>query len=173
MIRATKRKALAAAIAATVLASPLALAQRGADLGDVQITREMQAQRAVERPVAEMDPLAAPPILTRGNVRYMSGGVAVGERNAMQRAARDFPLRLSFSEARHGQYLASVDVSIADRGGREVISVDDAGPWLYVDLPPGSYTVRATFDGRTQTRQVRIGENAPGVAAMQWRSDRG
>jgi hypothetical protein len=176
MTQATKQMTLAAAVTAALVASPPALAQRSADRpADGKITREMQAQRAVERPVSEMDPLAAPPIMTSGGVRYMTGGVAVGERDAMQRAARDFNLRLAFTEARQGNYVAFVDVSVTDRNGREVLSIDDAGPWLYADLPPGSYTVRATYDGRTETRKVRIGASSPGVTSMQWRSnvDRG
>ena len=36
-----------------------------------------------------------------------------------------------------------------------VLGVDRAGPMLLVKLPPGSYTVDATYDGKTERRTVQ------------------
>lgn len=121
-----------------------------------------------DRPMSQRDPLAAPGIQEHDGVRYMTGGVGLGEREAMQRAASRFPLQMSFAERRNGQYLADVSVEVRDARGREVLDVPNAGPLLYVDLPPGSYRVSATFDGRTHTRNVRVGNGAGGMEHLTW-----
>jgi hypothetical protein len=134
------------------------------------------AQRDVERhtpaaTLAPANPLAVPPVQTSNGVRYMNGGVGVGERDAMRGAGRDFGLHLSFSEATSGHYVAGVDLSIADAHGGTVFTLPNAGPWVYVDLPPGSYRVTADYQGRTQTQRVSVGDGGPAATAyLRWQA---
>ena len=60
---------------------------------------------------------------------------------------KDYSVRLEFAGGEQ-QYLADLDVSIADSKGEELAAVRCGGPWLLVNLGPGKYRVRATFEHR-------------------------
>jgi hypothetical protein len=74
---------------------------------------------------------------------YMSGGIGVEERNQMRQAAKEYNLGLSFAGKSRG-YLTDVGVVITDDKGKQILSAANTGPWFYVQLPPGKYTVKAT-----------------------------
>ncbi|MBI3992176.1 MAG: hypothetical protein HY342_02795 [Candidatus Lambdaproteobacteria bacterium] len=54
----------------------------------------------------------------------------------------EFPLKLVFA-VQSGAYLAAIDVTITDAGGKQVLQTKSLGPWLFVDLPAGTYKVQA------------------------------
>ena len=60
---------------------------------------------------------------------------------------RDYSVRLEFAGGER-QYLADLDVSLATARGDEILAVRCGGPWLLVELEPGSYKVRAVFEHR-------------------------
>lgn len=76
----------------------------------------------------------------------------------MREAAPDYGLNLIFATAR-GDYLANVRVTVKDRSGQEVFSTLTDGPMLLAALPPGSYTVQASANGKTVTREVSVPKN--------------
>ncbi len=44
-----------------------------------------------------------------------------------------------------------------------------AGPWLFVDLPAGTYTITASKDGHTQVREgVSVRAGAVRMVYFQW-----
>jgi len=88
--------------------------------------------------------------------KVVSGGVGIGARDSLQRQADNYELKLVFAKTPSGDYLAQVPVTITDRRGSTVIDAVSDGPWMYVDLPSGNYTVKAQFDGRTETRNVTV-----------------
>ena len=88
-------------------------------------------------------------------IRYLSGGVGQAEVAAMREAAPDYDLGLVFA-TREGNYLANVRVTVSDRRGREILTTVTDGPMVLVDLPPGSYRVEASANGRTVTRDVSV-----------------
>lgn len=95
------------------------------------------------------------PASTPEGVRYLSGGVGVPEREQLSRLGRGYPLKLIFAD-RTGHYLCEVRVRVV-QDGRKVAEVPSAGPWLYLQLPPGRYTIHAVFRGRRRTiRSVRL-----------------
>ena len=69
-----------------------------------------------------------------GEVRYLCGGVAQAEQEAMRAAERDHDLLLTFATAT-GQYLADVLVDISDDRGGPLLSARCDGPMMLVDLP--------------------------------------
>ena len=75
-----------------------------------------------------------------------------------QRAmAESVPHTLKLVYARpDGHYLGDVQTRIS-AGGDEVVNVRCPGPWVLVDLAPGTYEVSATFEGQTKTRRVTVG----------------
>jgi len=66
------------------------------------------------------------------------------EKKAMERAAASYNLRLSFAR-RSGIFSSPVALLIANNDGRRVESIAVRAPWLYIQLPTGSYTILARF----------------------------
>jgi hypothetical protein len=93
-------------------------------------------------------------VITRGTTLqgfpYLSGGVSSNEREIMEPLGKDYNLRITFAE-RGGSYLADVSLIITGNKGDEIVAVTANGPWFFIQLPPGRYTVKATFDGQTRS----------------------
>jgi hypothetical protein len=87
---------------------------------------------------------------------YVNGGIGKDEEAAMRRVAKEFPLRMTFSERKDGEFIADVPVVIADARGNPVFELSKAGPMLYVMLPNGKYKVSARFKGLTESQQVTL-----------------
>ncbi|ALX34803.1 hypothetical protein PATSB16_30490 [Pandoraea thiooxydans] len=132
-------------IAAT-LAVSLALA--GAAAAQAPLPGELSPQRA-------------------GSVAYLSGGVGEDEVQAMRAAAPQYSLRMTFAQA-GGAYLADVHVRIERADGAVVLSTITTGPFLYVELPPGTYRVRARYEGAAQERNVTIARQGSASPVFVW-----
>jgi hypothetical protein len=87
---------------------------------------------------------------------YVNGGVGKDEEAALHRIAKEFPLRMTFSERKDGEFLADVPVVIADARGNPVFELPRAGPMLYVMLPNGKYKVSARYKGLTESQEVTL-----------------
>jgi len=109
-----------------------------------------------------------PEVEQQNGIRYLSGGVGLDERDQMRATAAGFDLRMMFSYARSGEFIAGVDVTIRDAQGREVLVVPDAGPLLYAKLPSGIYRVTAEAEGGTQTRTVSVQQGRPVESHLTW-----
>ena len=77
---------------------------------------------------------------------YLSGGVSSNEREIIEELGKAYNVKLSFAEKR-GPYLADVRVVITDAKGAEIITITTNGPLFYIQVPPGNYSVKATFNG--------------------------
>lgn len=97
-----------------------------------------------------------PPWTEAGQGRYVCGGIGSDESTAMRSAMKSHPLSLLFARA-DGAYLASVAVEIRGAQGASGLSLRADGPVCLVDLPAGAYIVEATFEGRTQRRELTLG----------------
>lgn len=101
----------------------------------------------------------------------MTGGIGSSEREVMENWGANYDLKLIFAES-SGHFLSDVKVVIQDRTRREMLSVLTNGPWLYVELSPGIYRVRATFEGVTQEiTELRIAEQGRVVRFIHWDLD--
>lgn len=104
-------------------------------------------------------------------VRYLTGGIGSSEREIMDNWGVNYDLKLIFAES-SGHFLSDVKVVIQHRATREILSVLTNGPWLYVELSPGTYRVRATFEGVTrEIPKLRITEHRRVVRFMHWDLD--
>ena len=92
----------------------------------------------------------------KSGIRYMSGGVGIGERAEMEETAGDYSLKVVLSTDK-GAYISGVRLRVKEKGGRDAFGIVTNGPWLYVDLPEGWYTVSASFNGETKKQSVRVG----------------
>lgn len=89
---------------------------------------------------------------TTNNVKWVSTGVDSDSRAEAGKFKHS--LCLKFAQGR--DWLSFVDVTISDAAGAEVISTKSAGPWLFVDLPPGTYAYKATSGEVSRSGSVTI-----------------
>ena len=87
---------------------------------------------------------------------YVSGGVALGEREALDRERASHSLWVATAVKRSGSYLSDVRVRIHDSAGTTVLDTKLDGPWLLVTLGLGRYEVEASFAGQTQKKTTTI-----------------
>lgn len=100
-----------------------------------------------------------PPVQTAQGVEYVTGGFGSDEAAAFKQAKARYALALTFAatdENGSTPYVADVQVDISDEQGKSVLALPAAGPYLLADLRPGAYTVRATYQGKTQTQRVKV-----------------
>lgn len=100
---------------------------------------------------------------------YVSGGISDEGRAEMRLAGSLYNLRLEFAQAGTGGYIAGVAVSLRRAGQTRTEAVcQDCGPWVYIALDPGTYTVIATWDGVTRSTAVSVGSSRPTKAVLYW-----
>lgn len=88
---------------------------------------------------------------------YLNGGIGQGEQASMRKDARNWPLRMTFSDKSDNEFVAGVKLKVFDAHGNAVLRLKDAGPMTYVQLPKGEYRVTADYKGQTLTRTIEIG----------------
>ena len=98
-------------------------------------------------------------VQTQGAVRYLSGGIGLGEREALKAMAakEKMNLKLVFAE-RSRAFLSALPVTITDSKGAVVLKLTIDGPWLFAKLPAGEYRYRAERDGHVQSGSVAVPE---------------
>ncbi|HEU4340708.1 MAG TPA: hypothetical protein VFU31_03980 [Candidatus Binatia bacterium] len=86
---------------------------------------------------------------TEQGFSYISGGVSSNEREVIESLAKAYNVRLSFAEKR-GPYLSDVRLVIEGSKAAQIVAITTPGPLFYIQLPPGNYSVKATFNGQTK-----------------------
>jgi hypothetical protein len=108
---------------------------------------------APELPAAQFPPAI---VIVEGKTTqgfpYLSGGVSSDEREVMEERGKSYNLKLMFA-AKTGAYLSNVKLVIGDTKGEEIVSIATNGPWFFIQVPSGSYSVNATFTG--ETKQIK------------------
>jgi len=108
-----------------------------------------------------------PKLQSANGIDYMNGGSGTEGVDYMKARDNEFPLQITFSGP-GGQYGVAQKLTVLS-GGRELISVADAGPLMMFKLPPGNYTMEATFKGVVEKRSVSVGS---GISKVNWNSVR-
>jgi hypothetical protein len=107
-------------------------------------------------------------LFTVKNVQYFSGGVGIEERMASYPA---YPLKLIFVQGERA-FLAEVNISIAESDGNPLIDIPSenvTGPWLFIQLPSGTYTITAVDSHqRVIKKKVQVGERGTRVVHFRW-----
>jgi hypothetical protein len=81
----------------------------------------------------------------------------------------EYPLKLVFA-LKGGAFLADVNVSIFDTSGKEVAQLHSPGPWLFVDLPAGTYKVVAKrVNGDLSTAMLHLTGDGQQVLTLTWK----
>jgi hypothetical protein len=102
---------------------------------------------------------------TSDGIAFATGGISISEQQDLERHRDRFSLWVTTAARKSGADLADVQVRITDSAGKVLFNAPLPGPWLFIDLPPGRYTVEATHRGKPQTRatQIRAGDGHPMV----------
>jgi hypothetical protein len=106
------------------------------------------------------------PVQQYESVRYYSAGVGIEERKTLPQL---YPLKVVFRTER-GELLCDADVTI-NAGAKTVFKGRATnGPWLVVDLPPGSYDVTAVQDGKSRTaKAVKLAAGKRKTVTLSWK----
>lgn len=111
------------------------------------------------------------PLYQSGNVRYFSAGVGLEERQAEY---PPFSLKLVFT-AGGKPYLTGVQVAIQPLKGEAAINIPKEqieGPWLFVDLPSGTYDITATYGTQKRSLQrIKIVRGRQKTLYLRWTED--
>ncbi|MCW3481081.1 hypothetical protein OL229_16180 [Neisseriaceae bacterium JH1-16] len=91
----------------------------------------------------------------QNGVSYLSGGIGLDESQAI-RQAKGYNLHMSFSRGTSNEYLAGIDVDIQTMKGSSVLSLNQAGPYVYVKLPAGRYFIVIGRNGHEERRAVAL-----------------
>jgi hypothetical protein len=89
--------------------------------------------------------------ITRGKTAagfdYMTGGTAFDEQQAMERQSAPYNLKLFFAP-RSNSLVSPVLLFIGNNHGRRIDKIMAQGPWFYIQLPSGGYTIVARIKNK-------------------------
>lgn len=113
---------------------------------------------------------ALPPLQHGGGVEYLSGGIGQSEAQAIESAARHWPLTLEFAvkDKQRADFAADVKVLVRDAKGHTALEAVAGGPFLLAKLAPGRYSVEARFAGKTLHEKVLVNAGHPAKAVFLW-----
>ncbi|MDM3888741.1 carboxypeptidase regulatory-like domain-containing protein [Pseudomonas sp. BCRC 81390] len=104
----------------------------------------------------------------QNGVRYLQGGIGQDEANAL-RQTPGYDLHVELSTGPEGKFQSGANVDIQNAQGQPVLSIPDAGPLLYVQLPPGKYKVTGNAQGETVQQVVTVNGKSPATVNLNWR----
>jgi len=88
---------------------------------------------------------------------FVSGGIGANEIAELRAKEGQYNLKLVFSLI-EGNYVADVNVVLKDAAGRVVAEHFAQGPIFMARLPGGTYSATVTYQGKTQTRSISVGD---------------
>jgi len=106
----------------------------------------------------------------KGALKWMSGGIGKDQADAMRAIASRYNVRLVMAQARKpsAAFLAAVPVTLSDAKGRVLLKIKSDGPYLFLHLPPGHYSVKAEVAGRVLSRSFSVKGNGARQIALIW-----
>ncbi len=99
-----------------------------------------------------------PATQTQGEAVFLSGGIGEDESEAIKKEAASWPVMLELAQTgvSRAQYISDVPVTITNESGKIVLDTVAEGPFLLVKLPPGKYSLEATYQSIKLYRQLDI-----------------
>jgi hypothetical protein len=97
--------------------------------------------------------------VTDAGFEYMSGGLTNDQRQFMERRSAPYNLKLVLVRPR-AMSLAPLRLFLANNATGRIEDFSPSGPWNYLRLPPGTYTIGARIGRRIfLLRDILIQEN--------------
>ncbi|MBA1381454.1 carboxypeptidase regulatory-like domain-containing protein [Pseudomonas brassicacearum] len=107
--------------------------------------------------------------MQQNGITYLSGGIGEDEARAIGQA-QGYNLHMTFAIGPENKYVPDVDVTVQNASGQTLLTLSDAGPLVYVQLPPGKYTVAATRNGEERRDTAEVGSGAARKLVFHWNS---
>ena len=101
--------------------------------------------------------------------KYVNGGTGDDQAQYMRSIAKNWPLRMMFSQLKANEFVAGVSLLITDSRKTTFLQIEDAGPLTYVQLPSGVYNITATYNGQSQTRKLAVNGKSHRHVHFHWR----
>jgi len=102
-------------------------------------------------------PAGLPPqVRTLNGISYVSGGIGTDEAAAMRRMAGRFKVRMHFVDSTDGSALSDVSVTLFNERREIVLLVLSEGPYLFLDLPPGTYRAVVRYGPELSSHRIRV-----------------
>jgi hypothetical protein len=125
-------------------------------------------------PAASLEPVDSSGVQIQrqeqNGITYLSGGVGEDEAKAIQQAT-GYNLHMTFAIGVENKYIPDVDVVIEKNQGQTVLTLSNAGPLVYVQLPAGKYTVIATRNGEVRRDVADVGSGAARNLVFHWNGE--
>jgi hypothetical protein len=106
-------------------------------------------------------------VRNEGPIAYASGGISEEGRENLNAIATDFNLKLVLA-TKSGAYLSDVGVVVSDHRGQRLIDAKSEGPWFYVRLPNGRYSIEASAHGTVVRKAVTVGPQRLSQVDFRW-----
>lgn len=106
-------------------------------------------------------------VQANANVPAVSGGVSVNARDNMRAATPPHNVKMVFALTT-GNYVSDVQVKVTNQSGKVVIDDIANGPWLFAQLPAGTYNATATYNGKPVTHRFSVGKSGVKTAQFRW-----
>ncbi|WP_460115759.1 carboxypeptidase regulatory-like domain-containing protein [Pseudomonas sp. H2_D02] len=107
--------------------------------------------------------------MQQNGITYLSGGIGEDEARAIGQA-QGYNLHMTFAIGPENKYVPDVDVTVQSASGPTLLTLSDAGPLVYVQLPPGKYSVVATRNGEERRDTAEVGSGAARNLVFHWNS---
>ena len=108
------------------------------------------------------------PVYEQNSVHYFSGGLGKEERSLTYPS---YPLKLIFVQGKRA-FLAGITVGISEIEGKHLLTIpgeEVQGPWLFVDLPTGTYSINGTnTNGTTIQKTITISHEKTTIVHFRW-----
>jgi hypothetical protein len=108
------------------------------------------------------------PLYEQDSIQYFSAGLGKEERSLTY---PPFPLKLIFVQGERA-YLAGVSIHLANEDGTlrlEIPGEEVEGPWLFINVPAGTYVVSGTdSDGTTIKKTITTEPTTSTVVHFRW-----
>ncbi|WPN47497.1 MULTISPECIES: hypothetical protein [unclassified Pseudomonas] len=122
-------------------------------------------------PAASLEPIDSSGVQVQrqeqNGITYLSGGIGEDEAKAIQQTT-GYNLHMTFSVGTGDEYTPDVNVVIQKKPGETVLTLNEAGPLVYVQLPAGKYIVIATRNGQSRQDTADVGSGAPRNLVFHW-----
>jgi hypothetical protein len=107
--------------------------------------------------------------MQQNGITYLSGGIGEDEARAIGQA-QGYNLHMTFAIGPENKYVPDVDVTVLNASGQTLLTLSDAGPLVYVQLPPGKYSVVATRNGEERRDTADVSSGAARKLVFHWNS---
>lgn len=82
-------------------------------------------------------------VQTENGISYLSGGISDEETDQLKSQQEAYNLRLLLTGV-SGEFLGGATMTLKDAAGKTLLSISEAGPEVYVQVPAGKYVVDVT-----------------------------